>query len=207
MHDILTLLPFFIFLVFAAIIHECAHGLAAYKLGDPTAKRMGRLTLNPVPHIDLRMTVIVPIVILILSGGRMIFGGAKPVPINYTNLHYPRRDIPLISLAGPGSNFLMAIAVGLIMRLFTIPHLMEELLVLFIFVNVLLGTFNMIPIPPLDGSKILSFFLPDKAMYHFFRLERYGFIILIVLIFFTPLFRLLFYVIRWLTSMISGIPF
>ena len=206
MQNIAALLPFFVFLIFAAIIHECAHGYVAYKLGDPTAERMGRLTLNPLPHIDPYMTIIVPIMIFVLSGGRFIFGGAKPVPINYANLRRPQRDIPLISVAGAASNYLMAIAAGLVIRLLPLPAIIVAPLGIFIFVNVLLGTFNLIPIPPLDGSKVLMLFLPPRIMEKIFRLERYGFIILIAVIFFTPLLQYLFILIVLISSLIAGQP-
>jgi Zn-dependent protease len=183
------------------VIHECAHGYLAYKSGDPTAKNMGRLTLNPLAHIDLFGSIILPLVLLLLNSG-ILFGYAKPVPINPAYFKNYRKGIRYTSLAGPAANLVLAFAVGLIYGIFYfifysligVPSNMNTvgynafLLVNLIFqnaifINIFLAIFNFIPIPPLDGSKILASFLPGNAMYKYLSIERYGFIFIFLFIF------------------------
>lgn len=175
--------------LFAITIHEVAHGWVANKLGDPTARMLGRLTLNPVKHIDLIGTIIVPGLLLILGG--FIFGWAKPVPITWQNLKNPRRDIALVALAGPGSNFLMALIWGAIakmgMMLGPSTSMTATLIVYMGFagisINLVLMTLNLIPIPPLDGSRVVSVFLKGRIAIAYSRIEQFGFWILLALIF------------------------
>jgi Zn-dependent protease len=178
-------------LIFAITLHEVAHGFVANLFGDKTARFAGRLTLNPIKHIDPIGTILVPILFLTFSG--FVFGWAKPVPVDPRNLHHPRRDMALVALAGPVSNLLMAFFWGLIMKL---SMLSEHTFLSFfstpfiyymgqagVFINVILAVLNIIPIPPLDGSKVLSSVLPRAAAYHFTRIEPFGFMILILLMF------------------------
>src|SRR3990167_8398292 len=150
-------------LIYSAILHEIAHGFVAYRLGDPTAKLMGRLTLDPRSHIDPAMSILLPLV-LILTGSPVIFGAAKPVPVDPFNLRDGRRDMALVSLAGPITNFLIAAIAAFLLK-FVVISLGIPMLTEFVFrivqLNLLLGIFNLIPIPPLDGSKVFALFLPE----------------------------------------------
>lgn len=177
-------------LLFAITLHEVAHGWVANQLGDPTAKMLGRLTINPIKHIDLFGTVIMPIALLILSNFNFVFGWAKPVPITWQNLKNPRRDIAFVALAGPLANLLMALAWAAILA-FTKPNVSGEYnaMVFFalsaqigILINVALMVLNLIPLPPLDGSRVLSVLLPAKASAKFSMIEPYGLFILLFLI-------------------------
>jgi Zn-dependent protease len=176
----------------AIVLHEVAHGWAAYQLGDPTAKFSGRLTLNPLPHIDILGTVVLPILFLILPTP-FLFGWAKPVPVNFKALRYPKRDMALVALAGPVSNLLMALGWGAILKLGVIISQQsldwaKPVIYLIylgqagIFINLILGLINLLPIPPLDGSKILYSVLPPKALMAYQRLEPFGFMIIIALL-------------------------
>ncbi len=175
--------------LFAITVHEVAHGYVAEKLGDKTARILGRLTLNPLKHIDMIGTVLVPLVLLFLGG--FIFGWAKPVPINPRNFKNPRRDMALVSIAGPLSNFLMAIIWAVIMKfgLIMMGHGIKAGLPVMlmgqagIMINLVLMFLNLIPIPPLDGSRVIAAMIPMKWLYYYDRIEPYGFVILILLIF------------------------
>lgn len=187
--DIPILVVILSFLV-AIVIHEAAHAYVADRLGDPTARMMGRLTLNPLAHLDPIGTMLVP-AILIFLGSPFVIGWAKPVRFDPYNLKNPRRDSALISLAGPVSNLIIATISSVILRTITIPFspfsVYSSLFVGLIWINVLLALFNLIPIHPLDGGKILVGLLPPKQAYDVDRfLKQYGLIILFVLIF--PLF-------------------
>lgn len=174
-----------IVLIFSAILHEVAHGYVADRLGDPTARLMGRLTLNPLKHIDPYLSVILP-ALLILSGSPIIFGGAKPVPVDPFNLKEGRKDMALVSLAGPGTNIALAVIAAVILRAF--PFLTGGLVGMFLITvvnyNLLLAIFNLIPIPPLDGSKIFSLVLPEKEARMYMSLETVGMFILFFLLLF-----------------------
>lgn len=170
-----------IIFIFSVIIHEVSHGFAAYFQGDNTAKYAGRLTLNPIPHIDLFGSIILP-GLLMLSGSPMVIGWAKPVPYNPYNLKYQKWGEAIVALAGPLSNVAIALVFGLLVRLGITPSLSEPFIYI-VFINLVLAVFNLVPIPPLDGSKILFSFLP----YHLSNirefLEKNSYIILIVFIF------------------------
>lgn len=173
----------------AITLHEVAHGWVALSFGDPTAKAMGRLSLNPLAHVDLVGTVLVPLVMLLLPGG-FIFGWAKPVPVNFARLRSPRRDMALVALAGPGANLAMALGWALVWRLglgiagdFPAVGLpMYYMGLAGIFINVLLAVLNLLPIPPLDGSRVLAGILPPRQSDLLMRMEPFGLIILLGLL-------------------------
>ena len=173
-------------LVFSIVVHEVSHGFAANKLGDPTAKDEGRLTLNPLPHIDPFMSVILPLM-LIFTGSPFVIGGAKPVPVNPMYFRDHKKGMMITSLAGPASNILLAVIFAVILKMTSvIPVLGSQGLVMFlsygILLNVMLAAFNLIPIPPLDGSKVLMGVMPDRMMYSYMKLEPYGMFIIIALL-------------------------
>src|SRR3990167_8221813 len=144
-------------LVMSAIVHEVAHGYVADRLGDPTARLAGRLTLNPIPHIDPIFTILLPLLLFISSGGQFIFGAAKPVPVNPLNFSDWKKDMAIVSLAGPLTNIAIALVLAGIYHLITPSGVLIDLMRL----NIFLAILNLIPIPPLDGSKIIAVFLPD----------------------------------------------
>lgn len=174
--------------LFAITVHEVAHGWVARQFGDPTAMMLGRLTLNPLKHIDPIGTVLVPILLLYASG--MIFGWAKPVPITVENLRNPKRDMALVAAAGPLSNLLMALIWALIMKLALVISAVAPGLALpltymgaaGITINLILMALNLLPLPPLDGSRVVSSLLPDPLAWKFNRLETYGLVILLGLL-------------------------
>lgn len=181
-------------LLFAITLHEVAHGWLANRLGDPTAKMMGRLSLNPLRHIDPVGTVLVPLSMLAmtsLAGGQpLVFGWAKPVPVTWQNLGNVRRDTALVALAGPGANLLMAVGWALLLRLAVsygdgfawagVP--LAYMAVLGIGLNLILMVLNLIPVPPLDGGRVMSSVLPPRLGWQLGRLEPYGLVILLVLL-------------------------
>lgn len=181
-----------VILIFSAILHEIAHGLVAERLGDPTARLAGRLTLNPKKHIDLYMTILLPLMTFFSTGGAVILGGAKPVPVDPFNLRDGRKDLALVSLAGPLTNILIAILGSLTIHifypntpLFSIQNsIFGFLLVNVVYLNLLLGIFNLLPIPPLDGSKIFALVLSEKTAMAYMSLQSIGFFILFFLLFF-----------------------
>ena len=184
MPDFQTLLIWVIPVLLAITLHEAAHGWMASKFGDHTARMMGRVTLNPVKHIDPVGTIIVPLALLIMSTG-FIFGWAKPVPINFNALRSPKSGMIWVALAGPGANLIMAIGwlfVAILSFNNNIP-IMLKMAGAGIFINILLAVFNLLPIPPLDGSRVISALLPNPLAYKYNQLERFGFVILIGLMF------------------------
>jgi Zn-dependent protease len=189
--DPLTTAGAIVVVVVSITTHEASHGFAADQLGDPTAREAGRLTLNPIPHIDLFFTILLPL-LLILSGTGVIFGGAKPVPVNVSRLRKPRRDWALVGAAGPLSNLLIAILLAALLSLLlhsgilSVSSGLTEILDVGIFVNVLLAVFNLIPIPPLDGSRVVQYWLSDGSLEAYRRLERFGLILIVLLVLFFP---------------------
>lgn len=185
--NIISLLISLIILMFSAILHEVAHGFVAEKLGDPTARLMGRLTLNPKPHIDLFMTILLPL-LLILSGSPIIFGGAKPVPVDPFNLRDGRKDLALVSLAGPLTNVLLAVGATLLFHLLNfLPNslilgFLTAILLIIIKLNILLAVFNLLPIPPLDGSKVFALLLPQDLSRAYLSIGSIGTLILLFLL-------------------------
>ncbi|GAB4489796.1 MAG: site-2 protease family protein [Thermodesulfovibrionales bacterium] len=181
----------------AITFHEVSHGYVAYRLGDQTAKMLGRLTLNPIAHIDIFGTVIMPVMLLILTNGQFVFGYAKPVPINPMNFRKPRQGMALSAAAGPVTNILLALASFILARFILAPlsiispaevteAVIKPLLMIFsasIVMNVVLACFNMIPIPPLDGGRVLAGLLPSKQAISFSKIEPFGFIIVLLLIY------------------------
>lgn len=181
----------------AVILHEVAHGFVAYRLGDPTAARLGRLTLNPLPHIDPVGTVLLPLV-LVMTHAPFLFGYARPVPVNFFNLRNPRRDMVLVAAAGPLTNLFLATASAVLLKqLVRLPLPADgafagwALAVLTpialmaqnsVYINVGLAVFNLLPIPPLDGGRVVTGLLPQAQAIYFAQLERYGFLILVALL-------------------------
>ena len=174
--------------LFAITLHEVAHGWAASKLGDPTAKMLGRLTLNPFKHIDPLGTVLVPLTLLILSG--FVFGWAKAVPVTTRNFKKPERDMAWVAIAGPLANLIMAVFWAFVIKLgmslqdsFTGSEFLIFAGIAGVTINLILMLLNMLPIPPLDGSRVISAFLPKPLAWQYNRLEPYGFFILLGLMF------------------------
>jgi len=203
--DVYSIVTIFVILIFSAIVHEVCHGLMAEKLGDDTAREQGRITLNPIPHIDPYGSILLPLLLLAVHSP-IIFGAAKPVPVNFGNLRPRRLGMALVSLAGPLSNFALATLFTLIIKLNLANSIAYPILVEAILINIILGTFNLIPIPPLDGSKILASVLPESWWPKLFAWERWGFLLVIVFLYLGLLDLILMPVLN-LFSRISGINF
>jgi Zn-dependent protease len=193
---VLLSLPVFLFSI---VVHECAHGLAALSHGDPTARNAGRITLNPLPHIDLFGSIIVPLMFLLAQGFKptVLIGWAKPVPINPFNFRAGRRSEIEVSLSGPLSNIGLAFVFALMFRLLPPWQTSGDILIAVRYmllygmqINCLLAVFNLIPVPPLDGSHVLAAVLPPGPAYYYRRVANYGMWILIVVLMFPPLRRL-----------------
>ena len=199
-----SLVFFFFIIIPSSIIHEYMHGAVANYFGDPTAKYAGRLTLNPLAHIDLWGTLLLPLMLFLGSGGRFVFAYAKPVPVNPLLLRGRLAGI-LVAAAGPLSNFAVAAILGGLLR-FLEPSAFTMILGLIVYANLLLGVFNLVPIPPLDGSKVLFPFLPASLDHLKMNLERYGFVLLLLFIFgvgFSWLLPIIFSIFRLFTGMES----
>ncbi|MDD5482946.1 MAG: site-2 protease family protein [Kiritimatiellae bacterium] len=191
-------------LVFAVVIHEVAHGYAAYLLGDPTAKRARRLTLNPLAHLDLFGSIILPL-LLVFARSPVLLGWAKPVPFNPAYFRDPRRGIMIVGAAGPLTNFLAALASAALLRLIgpAMP-LLAYFLVFFCATNLILGLFNLIPIPPLDGSRIALGLLSHEQANRYLRLEPFGFIIIFALLWLGVLDHVIFPIFHFLLGWLLG---
>lgn len=197
-----TLAIYAIPVIFAITLHEAAHGYVARMFGDPTAAQMGRITLNPIKHVDPIGTVVVPALLLLVTKGAFLFGWAKPVPVDFGRLRHPKRDMLWVAAAGPGANLLMALGWAAMLKLavtmpenaYSLP--LAEMARAGITVNAVLMLLNLLPLPPLDGGRIAVSLLPHALAWRFARIERFGFVILLALMFMggldlilTPLLR------------------
>lgn len=195
--------------IFAITVHEAAHGYVARHFGDTTAESLGRITLNPLKHIDPIGTILIPI-LLLLSGTGFLFGWAKPVPIDYSRLQNPKHNMRWVAAAGPLSNFLMAVFWAIAYKLsLSLPAAASVPLGLMgqagILVNIVLMVLNLLPLPPLDGGRIAVSLMPNQMAYKFAQLERYGFIILLVLMFTGILSKIMMPFILVLLSLFGGV--
>lgn len=177
--------------IVAITFHEAAHGFVAWRLGDDTAYQLGRVTFNPLKHIDAFGTVLLPVVLLLLRAP-FLFGWAKPVPVNFQRLRHPRRDMVLVAAAGPGVNLLLAVASALLLHIVELfgwgeASFVGQALAVSVYINVILAVFNMLPLPPLDGGRVAVGLLPAWLARPLARLEPYGLFILILVLFVLPL--------------------
>ena len=196
-------LPIFLM---AVVIHECAHGWVAYRCGDPTAKMLGRLTLNPFAHIDPLGTILFPLLLIVLHSP-FVFGWARPVPVNFSNLRHYKRDMVIVGMAGPVSNILIAIIGAIIIRLMSIPAYTVGGLVLefIVVINLLLAVFNLVPVPPLDGSRVVSGLLPREYAEYYNKLEPFGIFILIGLLALGLIDKVILPIVSFLSSLLLGV--
>lgn len=187
MNDLIqTVLIYALPVLFSITVHEAAHGYAARYFGDYTATMLGRVTLNPIKHIDPIGTILMPLLLYFSTSGAFLFGYAKPVPVNFSHLRRPKRDMIWVALAGPASNFLQAIAWALLLVVLVATGLDERFFIEMaragILVNLVMWAFNLFPLPPLDGGRILVGLLPTRAAINFSRIEPYGFFIVLALV-------------------------
>lgn len=196
---LLQLLIFF----FSVIVHEVSHGYMALRKGDPTARDAGRLTLNPLPHIDIFGTLIFPFLLIIMRAG-IIFGWAKPVPINPYYLKDPKRDLMWVGAAGPLSNIGMAVILAILLRFIGGASVISQFIAFGVMINLLLAFFNLIPIPPLDGSRIVQGFLSYEAQVKYMSIERFGFIIIIFLLWIGVLEYILWPLVGFFFTLLTG---
>lgn len=181
-----TVLIYALPVIFAITLHEAAHGYAAQRLGDPTAAMMGRVTLNPLPHIDPIGTILMPLLLYFSTGGVFLFGYAKPVPVRFDRLRHPKRDMVWVALAGPGMNLLQALLWGVLLYVLVGAGLTErfflEMCKAGMLTNVVMFVFNLFPLPPLDGGRILVGLLPWRQALMVSRIEPWGFYIVMALV-------------------------
>ena len=189
--DLPMLLLEFAILLPGLVLHEVSHGWMAYRLGDPTAKMMGRLTIDPRKHIDPWGTILMPLLLLFISGGKFAFGYAKPVPFNPRYFKNYKTGMLLTGIAGPAMNLALAIVGGVVFRglylladMVSVPGIVLQIAYFFVYLNLFLMFFNLIPIPPMDRSRVVQWFLSGRAADFYRGLEQYGFIIIIVLLYF-----------------------
>ena len=201
MNLLLSLCIFF----FAVIIHEYAHGWVAWKLGDSTARFMGRLTLNPIAHIDPVGTIFLPL-ILIMTHSPVLFGWAKPVPVDFFNLNNPKRDMIWVGLAGPAANIIFAIVLALLLKipLLMVSPLAVSVITIAITANLVLAVFNLLPIPPLDGSRIAMGLLPYNLGVEYAKIEPYGFIIIFALLWMGFINTIIWPIVIFLANLLIG---
>ncbi|HQR02618.1 MAG: site-2 protease family protein [Proteobacteria bacterium] len=196
-------------ILFAITLHEAAHGYAARHFGDNTAWQMGRISLNPLRHIDPLGTILVPALILLFSGGGFLFGWAKPVPVNFGRLRQPKQDMLWVAAAGPAVNCIMAMAWAMVLRGamgapdFVFSDALQSMAMVGIRINAVLMVLNLLPLPPLDGGRIMVSLLPPRAAWKFAQLERYGMVILLILLFTHLLDMLMLPPLRLFLSLIS----
>jgi len=202
---ILEIVIILIVIFFSIILHECAHGWVAYKCGDPTAKLAGRLTLNPLKHIDPVGTILFPGILLVfkfLGYPVFLFGWAKPVPVNFHALRHPKRDMILVGASGPATNIMIAFCASYILK-FNLSDELNNFLGLIVYFILLLAVFNLIPIPPLDGSRIVAGILPRPIDEWYGSLERYGLLIIFALLYFRVINKIIFPMIDFLGLMLG----
>ena len=181
-----TVLIYALPVIFAITVHEAAHGYVARHFGDNTAAMMGRVTLNPLKHIDPIGTILMPLMLYFATSGAFLFGYAKPVPVNFNRLRHPKRDMVWVALAGPASNFIQAILWAVLLIVIVAAGVNETFFIKMaqggILVNLVMWAFNLFPLPPLDGGRVLVGILPRKAAYALSRIEPYGFFIVMGLV-------------------------
>lgn len=195
-------------IIFAITVHEASHGYVAKYFGDLTADKLGRITLNPIKHIDPIGTILLPAITLLLGG--ILFGWAKPVPVNFANLRNPKKDMFWVAAAGPASNFVMAIFWALVLNFSTsapesVAVFLLEMSKVGIMINLVLMVLNLLPLPPLDGGRIAVSLLPMNLAVMLSRVEQYGFVILIILLFTGILGRIIWPIIMFFQQIIVGI--
>ena len=211
-HLIQTVLIYALPVLFAITLHEAAHGYVANYFGDSTARMLGRVTLNPMNHIDVVGTIVMPLVLYFATSGAMLFGYAKPVPVRFGNLRNPKKDMVWVALAGPAINLFQAILWALVLFALTGMNVQERFFLAMaqggVMVNVVMFAFNLFPIPPLDGGRILVGLLPWRAAMSFSRIEPYGFFIVMFMVmigalntvWMQPLMTLTYGLIDWVLS-------
>lgn len=195
---------FFVLLIIAMSAHEFAHSWVAFKLGDTTAKYSGRLTFNPLAHIDIFWTVLLPLLFFITTG--FFIAAAKPVPINYWALKNPKRDMIWIGASGPLANLLLAVLLSAIFKLIPQTLIVSYIIRNLIYINVMLGVFNLLPLPPLDGSRIVMGILPEDLTSKYLAIEPFGFIIIVLLFGLGMLDRIIWPILSSIMRLL-GVPF